>query len=66
LLVTGEIVSKTAAGQHGAAAFPQWASLCKRCIDHLAGNVQQFTVADAKESVEFGRAVIAAALELQS
>jgi hypothetical protein len=28
--------------------------------------VQQFTVADAKESVEFGRAVIAAALEVQS
>lgn len=66
LLVTGEIVSKTAAGQHGAAAFPQWASLCERCIDHRTGGAQQFTVADAKESVAFGRAVIAAALELQS
>jgi hypothetical protein len=64
-LVTGEIVSKTAARQHGAVAFPQWAALCERCIDHRAGDVQQFTVADAKESVAFGRAVIAAALELQ-
>ena len=48
LLVTGEIVSKTAAGRHGAATFPQWASLCERCIAHRAGDPQQFTVADER------------------
>ncbi|HEU4947811.1 MAG TPA: hypothetical protein VFT31_11715 [Kribbella sp.] len=59
LLTTGEIVSKTAAGRHGAARFPAWASLCERCIDHRAGTTQTFTVRDARETVAFGRAVVA-------
>lgn len=62
LLATGEIVSKTAAGRHGAATFPQWAALCEHCIEHRAGAVRQFTTRDAREAVAFGRAVIADAL----
>ena len=64
LLATGNIVSKTAAGEHGAATFPTYAGLCKRAIDHRAGQDGVFTAAEVGQTVAFGRTVIAAAAEL--
>ncbi|MEU4602001.1 nucleotidyltransferase domain-containing protein [Kribbella sp. NPDC023972] len=64
LLATGNIISKTAARQHGAAAFPSYADLCTRAINHRAGALGEFTVADATPTVAFGRAVIASARQL--
>lgn len=64
LLATGNIISKTAAGEHALIAFPEWAALIHRCLDHRAGKLETFTVADAKSAVPYGRAVIAAALAL--
>jgi hypothetical protein len=61
LLATGNIISKTAAGQHGAVAFPSYADLCTRAINHRAGALEEFTVADAAPTVAFGRAVVASA-----
>ncbi|MFI5693143.1 nucleotidyltransferase domain-containing protein [Kribbella sp. NPDC051586] len=64
LLAEGNIVSKTAAGEHGAATFPAYAGLCRRAIDHRAGTEVVFTAADAIDAVAFGRTVIASAGEL--
>ena len=64
LLATGNIVSKTAAGVHGAAAFPSYAALCTRAIDHRAGADITFTAADAARTAGFGRSVIASATAL--
>jgi hypothetical protein len=61
LLATGNIVSKTAAGEHGAGLFPSYADLCARCIDHRAGGSVDFTVADVAPAVALGRAVISSA-----
>jgi len=61
LLAAGNIISKTAAGHHGAAEFPSYADLCTRAINHRAGHPVTFTVADAVPTVAFGRTVIAAA-----
>jgi Nucleotidyltransferase domain len=62
LLTTGAIVSKTAAGRHGADRFAQWAELCDRCLADRAGEPQRYTVEDARAAVAFGRAVIADAV----
>lgn len=64
LLATNQFVSKTGAGQHAIATFPQWAALSKRCLAHRAGTPQTFTAADAKQSVTFGRTTIADALRI--
>ena len=64
LLATGNIVSKTAAGQHGAAVFPSSAELCGRAIDHRAGAEVTFTATDAAQTVTFGHTVIASASRL--
>lgn len=64
LLATGNIISKTGAGEHALIAFPEWAPLIHRCLDHRAGKPETFTVADAKSAVPFGRIVITTALEL--
>ncbi|MEU4290941.1 hypothetical protein AB0E63_22165 [Kribbella sp. NPDC026596] len=64
LLATGNIVSKTAAGKHAVATFPSYAGLCVRAIDHRAGHEVVFTVADVRQTVEFGRTVIGSATEL--
>jgi hypothetical protein len=61
LLATGNIISKSAAGHHAVAAFPDWSALIERCLAHRAGDEQQFTAAHAKSAVAFGRTVIAAA-----
>ena len=62
LLATNQFVSKTGAGQHAIATFPQWAPLCQRFLDHRAGTPQTFTVADANQSIALGRTAIADAL----
>jgi hypothetical protein len=65
LLATGNIVSKTAAGQHGLALFPSYSELCRRVLDHRAGEAVEFTVADAAPAIAFGRAVIASARDIR-
>ncbi|MEV8379114.1 aminoglycoside adenylyltransferase domain-containing protein [Kribbella sp. NPDC056861] len=64
LLATGNIISKTRAGEHALIAFPEWAPLLNRCLDHRAGKPETFTTADARSAVPYGRKVITAALEL--
>lgn len=64
LLATGNIVSKTAAGEHGAATFPSYAELCRRAIYHRAGAEVVFTTADGVEAIAFGRTVVASAAGL--
>ncbi|MEV5963527.1 hypothetical protein AB0L70_17280 [Kribbella sp. NPDC051952] len=64
LLATGNIVSKTAAGEHGAVTFPAYGELCRRAIEHRGGAEVVFTAADAVEAVAFGRAVVASAAGL--
>ena len=59
LLATGNIVSKTAAGEHALTAFPEWSDLITCCMKHRAGQPITFTAADAKAAVPFGRKVIA-------
>lgn len=62
LLATGNIVSKTGAGEHALAAFPEWSDLITRSLSHRAGQPVTFTAADAKAAVPYGRKVIAEAL----
>ncbi|WP_432948924.1 aminoglycoside adenylyltransferase domain-containing protein [Kribbella sp. CA-253562] len=62
LLTTGKIVSKSAAGHHALHHWPQTASLISRALAARAGSPEAFTVADARETVTVGRAVIADAL----
>ncbi|GAA0959468.1 hypothetical protein GCM10009554_73210 [Kribbella koreensis] len=64
LLATGNIISKTAAGEHALIAFPEWSPLLHRCLDHRSGKPETFTVADARSAVPYGRKVITAALAL--
>jgi hypothetical protein len=64
LLATGNVVSKTAAGEYGAGVFPAYADLCRRAIEHRAGQNVVFTVADVAPTIAFGEAVIASAAEL--
>lgn len=64
LLATGNIISKTGAGEHALVAFPEWAPLLNRCLDHRAGKPDTFTYADARTAVPFGRKVITEALAL--
>ena len=64
LLATGNIVSKTAAGEHALTAFPEWSDLITRSLSHRAGEPITFTAADAKAAVPYGRKVIAEALAL--
>ncbi|MEV6412280.1 nucleotidyltransferase domain-containing protein [Kribbella sp. NPDC051718] len=64
LLATGNIISKTAAGEHALIAFPEWSPLLHRCLDHRSGKPETFTVADAKSAVPYGRKVITTALAL--
>ncbi|WBQ02846.1 nucleotidyltransferase domain-containing protein [Kribbella sp. CA-293567] len=64
LLATGNIISKTRAGEHALIAFPEWCDLLNRCLDHRAGKPETFTIADAKAAVPYGRKVITTALEL--
>jgi hypothetical protein len=64
LLATGNIISKTAAGEHALIAFPEWAPLIHRCLDHRSGKPETFTVADAKSAVPYGHKVITTALAL--
>ncbi|MDX6279241.1 MAG: hypothetical protein QOH03_312 [Kribbellaceae bacterium] len=64
LLATGNIISKTAAGEHALVAFPEWSPLLHRCLDHRSGKPETFTVSDAKSAVPYGRKVITAALVL--
>jgi hypothetical protein len=64
LLATGNIVTKTAAGEHALMAFPEWSDLITRSLAHRAGQPVMFTAADAKAAVPFGRKVIAEGLAL--
>jgi hypothetical protein len=64
LLATGNIISKTGAGEHALVAFPEWSPLLHRCLDHRAGKPDTFTVADANSAVPYGRKVITTALAL--
>jgi hypothetical protein len=64
LLATGNIVSKTGAGEHALTAFPEWSDLITRSLSHRAGQPITFTAADAKTAVPYGRKVIAEALAL--
>jgi hypothetical protein len=65
LLATGTIGSKTAAGLYGAERFPQWAELCRRCVDERGGESQRYTICDAAAAAAFGRVVIEDALRLR-
>lgn len=64
LLATGNIISKTAAGEHALIAFPEWAPLLNRCLNHRAGKPETFTFTDAKTATPFGHKVITKALAL--
>lgn len=64
LLATGNIVSKTGAGEHALTSFPAWTELITRSLVHRSGHPQDFTVADAKSAVPYGREVVTAALAL--
>ncbi|MFI5708625.1 nucleotidyltransferase domain-containing protein [Kribbella sp. NPDC051620] len=64
LLATGNIISKTGAGEHALIAFPEWSPLLHRCLDHRAGKPETFTVTDARSAVPYGRKVITTALAL--
>jgi hypothetical protein len=59
LLSTGDIVSKTAAGEHALTHFPAYAELINRCLGSRAGAAHTFTVADVPSTLTFGREVIA-------
>ncbi|WP_433021369.1 nucleotidyltransferase domain-containing protein [Kribbella sp. CA-294648] len=64
LLATGNIISKTAAGEHALVAFPHWSALLHRCLNHRAGTPQTFTTADANSAIPYGHTVITTALAL--
>jgi hypothetical protein len=64
LLATGNIISKTAAGEHAIAVFPAYADLCARAVKHRSGDSVTFTAADATQTVSFGHEVITSALNL--
>jgi hypothetical protein len=64
LLATGNIISKTGAGEHALIAFPEWSLLLHRCLDHRAGKPDAFTVTDAKSAVPYGHKVITTALAM--
>jgi hypothetical protein len=64
LLATGNIVSKTVAGEHALTVFPEWSDLITRSLAHRAGQPASFTAADAKAAVPFGRKVITEGLAL--
>jgi len=64
LLALGNIVSKTAAGEHALIAFPAWSDLISRTLDHRAGRPIAFTTLDATAAVPYGRKVITEALAL--
>jgi len=59
LLSTGDIVSKTGAGQHALNHFPAYAELINRCLESRAGAAHTFTVADVPSTLALGREVIA-------
>ncbi|TCN42665.1 nucleotidyltransferase-like protein [Kribbella orskensis] len=64
LLATGNIISKTAAGEHALTTFPTWTGLITRSLTHRSGHPQHFTIADAKSAVPYGREVVTTALAL--
>ena len=64
LLATGNIVSKTGAGEHALTAFPEWSDLITRSLSHRSGQPITFTTADAKAAVPYGRKVITEGLAL--
>jgi hypothetical protein len=64
LLATGNIISKTAAGEHAAAVFPTYADLCTRALNHRSGQSVPFTAVDATQTAGFGHEVITSALNL--
>jgi hypothetical protein len=61
LLVTGHVVSKTAAGQYALEQFPERAELIRRCLRSRAGEDVAFADADAAGVVALGRAVLESA-----
>ncbi|MEV0285028.1 nucleotidyltransferase domain-containing protein [Kribbella sp. NPDC050820] len=64
LLATGNIISKTAAGEHARARFPAYSALCTQAITHRAGHGIPLTSTDGTQTVAFGRAVITSAQHL--
>jgi len=61
LLVTGHLVSKTAAGQYALEQFPEHAELIRRCLRSRAGEDVAFAAGDAAGVVALGRAVLESA-----
>ena len=61
LLMTGHVVSKTAAGQYALEQFPEFAELVGRCLRARAGEEVAFAPADAGGVVALGRAVLESA-----
>ncbi len=57
-LATGRVVSKTAAGDHAAATWPQHAALCRRAQAWRAGDDVRFTTADGLEAADLVDAVV--------
>ena len=61
-LVTGEVLSKTAAGAYAARLVPAHAGLIERCVAARAGADVAFTTPDGLAAAALARAVIADAL----
>lgn len=63
-LATGEVISKTAAGQYAARHWPAHAELARQCVAARAGADVAFTTVDALAAVALVRAVVADAMEV--
>ncbi len=57
-IMTGEVVSKTAAGRYAASIFPDWADLIDRCVRARHGEAIATTVTDLASAADFVDAVI--------
>jgi len=60
-LVTGEVISKSDAGEYVARLLPRHADLVERCVAARAGADVAFTTVDGREAVALMRTVIASA-----
>jgi hypothetical protein len=60
-LATGEILSKTEAGEYAARLLPAYADLAERCVAARAGLDVPFTTVDGLVAVALARAVVASA-----
>jgi hypothetical protein len=58
-IITGDVISKTAAAKHVATYFPAWTDLAARAARWRAGAEIVFSLDDAREAAALALAVIA-------